>query len=45
MGLKVNEDDIQELLEERGLKFTTNELIDLYREQCQEVITYLARGE
>ncbi|KAM6168259.1 tigger transposable element-derived protein 1-like [Erethizon dorsatum] len=36
MGLEVNEDDIQELVEERGQELTTEELMDLHREQQQE---------
>ncbi|KAJ7303222.1 hypothetical protein JRQ81_012158 [Phrynocephalus forsythii] len=37
LGLEVNEDDVQELVEEHGRDLTTDELMDLHREQQQEV--------
>jgi hypothetical protein len=37
MGLEVNKDDIQELVEEHGQEFTTDGLMDLHREQQQKV--------
>nr|XP_020452715.1 tigger transposable element-derived protein 1 [Monopterus albus] len=45
MGLEVNEDDIQELVEEHGQELTTNELIDLHREQQQEVMEEISSEE
>ena len=38
MGLEVNEDDIQEMVEEHGQERTTDELMDLHHEQQQEVM-------
>ncbi|XP_019512623.1 PREDICTED: tigger transposable element-derived protein 1-like [Hipposideros armiger] len=38
MGLEVNEDDIQELVEEHGQEPTTDQLMDLPHEQQQEVM-------
>ncbi|XP_040177160.1 tigger transposable element-derived protein 1-like isoform X2 [Rana temporaria] len=37
MGLEVNEEDIEELLEEYGQELTTDELMDLHRDQRLEV--------
>ncbi|KAJ7317101.1 hypothetical protein JRQ81_003263 [Phrynocephalus forsythii] len=45
MGLEVDEDDVQELVEEHGQELTTDELIDLYHEQQQEVMVVISSGE
>ncbi|UYV81552.1 COMMD4 [Cordylochernes scorpioides] len=44
-GLEVNEPIIQELVEEEDQELTTNELIDLHREQHQEVKEVISSGE
>ena len=38
LGLEVNEADIQELVEEHEQELTTDELMDLHREQQQEIM-------
>ncbi|UYV70867.1 hypothetical protein LAZ67_8000916 [Cordylochernes scorpioides] len=43
--LEVNEPIIQELVEEEDQELTTNELIDLHREQHQEVKEVISSGE
>ncbi|XP_010614848.1 tigger transposable element-derived protein 1-like [Fukomys damarensis] len=45
MGLELNEDDIQELLEEHGQELTTEELMDLHREQQQEAVEEISAEE
>ncbi|UYV68360.1 hypothetical protein LAZ67_5004062 [Cordylochernes scorpioides] len=45
LGLEVNEPIIQELVEEEDQELTTNELIDLHREQHQEVKEVISSGE
>ncbi|XP_005008025.1 tigger transposable element-derived protein 1-like [Cavia porcellus] len=45
MGLEVNEDDIQELIEEHGKELTTEELMDLHREQQQKVMEKSSSAE
>ncbi|UYV79264.1 hypothetical protein LAZ67_17001849 [Cordylochernes scorpioides] len=45
LGLEVNEPIIQELVEEKDQELTTNELIDLHREQHQEVEEVISSGE
>ncbi|UYV66257.1 PARVA [Cordylochernes scorpioides] len=45
LGLEVNEPIIQELVEEENQELTTNELIDLHREQHQEVKEVISSGE
>jgi hypothetical protein len=36
--LEMNEGDIEKLVEKRGLKFLSDETVDLHREQSQEVL-------
>jgi hypothetical protein len=45
MGLEVNEDDIQELVEEHDQELTTDELMDLHHEQQQEVMEEVSSEE
>ncbi|VFV19843.1 Hypothetical predicted protein [Lynx pardinus] len=45
MGLEVNEDNIQKLVEEHGQELTTDELVDLHHEQQQEVIEEISSAE
>uniref|UniRef100_A0A8C5PXM0 HTH CENPB-type domain-containing protein n=1 Tax=Leptobrachium leishanense TaxID=445787 RepID=A0A8C5PXM0_9ANUR len=45
MGLEVNEDDIQELVEEHGQELTTDDLMALHREQQQEVVEISSEEE
>jgi predicted Zn-ribbon and HTH transcriptional regulator len=45
MGLEVNKDDIQELVEEHGQEFTTDELMDLHHEQQQKVMEEISSEE
>ncbi|UYV69845.1 hypothetical protein LAZ67_7000956 [Cordylochernes scorpioides] len=45
LGLEVNEPIIQELVEEEDQELTTNELIELHREQHQEVKEVISSGE
>jgi predicted Zn-ribbon and HTH transcriptional regulator len=45
MGLEVNKDNIQELVEEHGQEFTTDELMDLHREQQQKVMEEILSEE
>ncbi|UYV71872.1 hypothetical protein LAZ67_9000820 [Cordylochernes scorpioides] len=45
LGLEVNEPIIQELVEEEDQELTTNELIDLHREQHQEVKEVISSGK
>ncbi|XP_018410276.1 PREDICTED: tigger transposable element-derived protein 1-like [Nanorana parkeri] len=45
MGLEVNEDDIQELVEEHGQELTTDELMHLHCEQQQEVMEEISSAE
>lgn len=45
IGLEVNEDDIQELVEEHGQELTTKELMDLHHEQQQEVMEEISSTE
>ncbi|XP_023665526.1 histone-lysine N-methyltransferase EHMT2 isoform X7 [Paramormyrops kingsleyae] len=45
LGLEVNEEDIQELVEEHGQELTTDELMDLRREQQQEVMEEISSEE
>ncbi|UYV81498.1 hypothetical protein LAZ67_20001365 [Cordylochernes scorpioides] len=45
VGLEVNEPIIQELVEEEDQELTTNKLIDLHREQHQEVKEVISSGE
>ncbi|XP_068087415.1 tyrosine-protein kinase Fyn isoform X1 [Hyperolius riggenbachi] len=45
MGLEVNKDDIQELLEEHSHELTTNELMDLHFAQQQEVLEEISSEE
>ena len=45
MGLEVNEEDIQELVEEHGQELTTDELMDLHREQQQKVMEEISSAE
>lgn len=41
----MNKDDIQELVEEHSQELTTDELMDLHREQQQEVIEDISSEE
>lgn len=45
MGLEVNDADIQELVEEHSQELTINELMDLHREQQEEVMEEISSGE
>ncbi|XP_013365403.1 PREDICTED: tigger transposable element-derived protein 1-like [Chinchilla lanigera] len=45
LGLEVNEDDIQEMVEEHGQELTTEELMDLHRKQQQEVMEETSSAE
>ncbi|VFV40912.1 Hypothetical predicted protein [Lynx pardinus] len=45
MGLEVNEDDIQALVEEHGQETSTHELMDLHRRQQQEVMGDISSAE
>ncbi|XP_071977828.1 methionine aminopeptidase 1D, mitochondrial isoform X1 [Engystomops pustulosus] len=45
MGLEVNEDDIEELVEEHGQELTTEELMDLHCEQQKEVMEVILTGK
>ena len=45
MGLEVNEDNIQELVETHGQELTTDELKDLHHEQQQEVMEGISLAE
>jgi hypothetical protein len=45
MGLEVNEDDIQELVEEHDQELTTDELMDLHHKQQQEVMEEVSSEE
>ena len=45
MGLEINEDNIQELVEEHGQELTTDKLMDLHREQQQEVMEEISSAE
>ena len=45
LGLEVNEADIQELVEEHEQELTTDELMDLHREQQQEIMEDISSEE
>lgn len=45
MGLEVNEDNIQELVDEHAQELTTDELMYLHREQQQEVMEEISSEE
>ena len=45
MGLEVNEDNIEKLVEEHGQELTTNKLMDLHCEQQQEVTEEISSAE
>ncbi|VFV30728.1 Hypothetical predicted protein [Lynx pardinus] len=45
MGLEVNEDAIQELVEEHGQELTTDKLMDLHCEQQQVVMEEITCAE
>ena len=45
MVMKLNEDNIQELVEKHGQELATKELMDLYRKQQQEVMEAILFAE
>ena len=45
MGLEVNEENIQDLVEEHGQRLTTNELMDLHHEPQQEFMEEILSTE
>jgi hypothetical protein len=45
MGLEVNKDDIQELVEEHGQEFTIDKLMDLHHKQQQKVMEEISSEE
>ena len=45
MGLEVNDNDIQELVEEHDQDLTTDKLMDLHHEQLQEVMQEILSAE